>query len=198
MARLSADQAAKAILAGVKRGRRRIVVGADARMMDYLQRLLPTGYAGIIVKRMRGGSGLPREPPGADAIAGPRHGYVFTPCDPPARRRRTCGTPKTRGNPHLRCSGPAFVVVLRTPRTFSWVIESCARDGGRVRARVERSGTIGDRGWSRRRTSTSSLDARGQPQRLDRADDALPVEVPFLLPWRGHRRLQRRPHALRR
>lgn len=45
VARTGADAAARQILEGVRRGRRRIVVGRDARAISLLQRLMPEGYA---------------------------------------------------------------------------------------------------------------------------------------------------------
>ncbi|AXT84237.1 short-chain dehydrogenase [Aeromicrobium sp. A1-2] len=40
----SADRAAKTILTGVRHNSRRVLIGADARLLDLEQRLLPTGY----------------------------------------------------------------------------------------------------------------------------------------------------------
>lgn len=40
----SADRAAQVILNGVQRDARRVLIGADARLIDLEQRLLPTGY----------------------------------------------------------------------------------------------------------------------------------------------------------
>lgn len=48
MARTPADAAARAIIDGVLRGRRRILVGADARLISTLQRLLPSGYQRLV------------------------------------------------------------------------------------------------------------------------------------------------------
>ncbi len=41
----SAEKAAKIILAGAARGRRRVVVGRDARIVSFVQRLFPQSYA---------------------------------------------------------------------------------------------------------------------------------------------------------
>ena len=38
------EQAAKAILQGVKKNQRRVLIGADAVLLDTAQRLMPTGY----------------------------------------------------------------------------------------------------------------------------------------------------------
>jgi len=45
----SADRAAKTIIEGVQRNQRRILVGPDARVYDWLVRLLPTAYQRIAV-----------------------------------------------------------------------------------------------------------------------------------------------------
>lgn len=49
----SADSAARAILAGVRRGRSRVLIGPEAVALDLLTRLLPGGYAGLIHRPMR-------------------------------------------------------------------------------------------------------------------------------------------------
>ncbi len=48
LAGLSADQAAARILDGVRRDRKRIIVGNDARAMDWIARLLPTRYPDVL------------------------------------------------------------------------------------------------------------------------------------------------------
>jgi NAD(P)-dependent dehydrogenase (short-subunit alcohol dehydrogenase family) len=48
MARTTADDAARAIVEGVRRGRRRIVVGIDTRVISALQRLLPNNYQRLV------------------------------------------------------------------------------------------------------------------------------------------------------
>jgi NAD(P)-dependent dehydrogenase (short-subunit alcohol dehydrogenase family) len=53
LARTSADAAARAILRGVKRNARRVLIGPDARLIDWLQRLLPATYQRIIVRQAR-------------------------------------------------------------------------------------------------------------------------------------------------
>jgi NAD(P)-dependent dehydrogenase (short-subunit alcohol dehydrogenase family) len=45
LARTSPDEAAEVIWRGVEAGQDRILVGADARLLDRVQRLLPTAYA---------------------------------------------------------------------------------------------------------------------------------------------------------
>lgn len=47
---VSAERAAAIILEGVRRNRRRILVGPDARAYDLLQRLLPGTYQGLIAR----------------------------------------------------------------------------------------------------------------------------------------------------
>jgi NAD(P)-dependent dehydrogenase (short-subunit alcohol dehydrogenase family) len=45
-----ADKAARAILDGVRRNQRRILVGPDARMFDWVVRLLPSAYQRITIR----------------------------------------------------------------------------------------------------------------------------------------------------
>lgn len=47
MARTTPAQAADVILSGVKQQKRRILIGADARLMDRIQRWFPVRYSGI-------------------------------------------------------------------------------------------------------------------------------------------------------
>jgi short-subunit dehydrogenase len=49
----SADDAAKTIIEGVRRNQRRILVGPDARVYDWMVRLLPTGYQRVAVRYAR-------------------------------------------------------------------------------------------------------------------------------------------------
>jgi NAD(P)-dependent dehydrogenase (short-subunit alcohol dehydrogenase family) len=51
--RTSADAAAAQILAGVRRNARRVLVGADARLLDVLQRILGATYQRLIVRASR-------------------------------------------------------------------------------------------------------------------------------------------------
>ncbi|TRX76560.1 SDR family NAD(P)-dependent oxidoreductase [Pseudomonas mangiferae] len=51
-----AARAARLILEGVRKNRRRVLVGADARLLDLIGRLLPAGYQALVVwyaRRMR-------------------------------------------------------------------------------------------------------------------------------------------------
>ncbi|MFZ6048649.1 SDR family NAD(P)-dependent oxidoreductase [Pseudomonas sp. CR3202] len=50
LARTSADQAAQTIIKGILAGQPRIMVGADARFLDHLQRLLPANYPRLLGK----------------------------------------------------------------------------------------------------------------------------------------------------
>lgn len=50
--RTPADKAAAVILDGIVRRRQRVLIGSDARVMDWLQRLLPTGHATLIAARI--------------------------------------------------------------------------------------------------------------------------------------------------
>jgi short-subunit dehydrogenase len=53
LARTSPAQAAKTIVDGVDKGRDRVLIGADAKAMDLLQRVAPTHYFGAI-RRLQG------------------------------------------------------------------------------------------------------------------------------------------------
>jgi short-subunit dehydrogenase len=44
LARTSADQAADTIIKGIQKGRKRVLIGPDARLIDWMQRLLPDAY----------------------------------------------------------------------------------------------------------------------------------------------------------
>lgn len=48
LARTTPEEAAARILRGVERGEKRIVVGGDARLFDWLQRLMPVGYWSVL------------------------------------------------------------------------------------------------------------------------------------------------------
>jgi butyryl-CoA dehydrogenase len=48
MARTTPERAARVILEGVLRNRRRVLIGADARIIDWMQRLFPTGYQRVL------------------------------------------------------------------------------------------------------------------------------------------------------
>jgi short-subunit dehydrogenase len=51
--RTTAEQAARQILAGVRRNARRVLIGVDARSADAMQRLLPGGYQWLVGGAMR-------------------------------------------------------------------------------------------------------------------------------------------------
>ena len=53
VARTTAEAAARAILRGVKRNARRVLIGADARVISALQRLLPASYQKLVVRQAR-------------------------------------------------------------------------------------------------------------------------------------------------
>jgi len=53
MFRTSAEDAAKALLAAVRRNDRRVLIGADARALDVMQRVLPTGYQALVTRLSR-------------------------------------------------------------------------------------------------------------------------------------------------
>jgi NAD(P)-dependent dehydrogenase (short-subunit alcohol dehydrogenase family) len=53
VARTTPEQAARAILAGVRRNARRVLIGADAFVIDRLQRSLPTAYQRVVVAGAR-------------------------------------------------------------------------------------------------------------------------------------------------
>lgn len=49
MARTSPDEAARVILDGVRKNSPRVLIGMDARLIDSMQRLLPTGYQDLLI-----------------------------------------------------------------------------------------------------------------------------------------------------
>ncbi|MEQ3551122.1 SDR family NAD(P)-dependent oxidoreductase [Pseudonocardia nematodicida] len=51
--RTSPDRAARTILDGVRHDRRRVLIGPDARVLDALVRVLPTGYQRIVTRAVR-------------------------------------------------------------------------------------------------------------------------------------------------
>jgi NAD(P)-dependent dehydrogenase (short-subunit alcohol dehydrogenase family) len=51
--RLTADEAAEIILRGVRRNSRRVVVGGDAKLFDWIQRLWPGLYQGLVASLAR-------------------------------------------------------------------------------------------------------------------------------------------------
>jgi len=58
-ARTTPEQAARVIVAGVRRNRRRILIGADAYVIDAVQRLAPTGYQRLVTAAVRRAGGGP-------------------------------------------------------------------------------------------------------------------------------------------
>jgi short-subunit dehydrogenase len=52
-ARTSSPQAARAIVRGIRKNKRRILVGADARLLDLIQRLLPSMYQNLFPLALR-------------------------------------------------------------------------------------------------------------------------------------------------
>jgi len=52
--RTTAEQAATTILNGVKRNKRRVLIGNDAKAIDLMQRLLPTFYQRVVVTGQKG------------------------------------------------------------------------------------------------------------------------------------------------
>lgn len=48
LARTTPEEAARVIIDGIKRKQPRVLIGADARLLDRLQRLLPVGYTRIL------------------------------------------------------------------------------------------------------------------------------------------------------
>lgn len=53
IARTSPEQAGRTIVSGVRRGQERIIVGADAAVMDVLARLLPSGHRALLARALR-------------------------------------------------------------------------------------------------------------------------------------------------
>jgi len=53
VARTTPEEAARAIIDGIRRNRRRVLIGADAHVIDAVQRLLPAAYQGLLVGLLR-------------------------------------------------------------------------------------------------------------------------------------------------
>jgi short-subunit dehydrogenase len=53
LARTSPEQAAKVIVDGIKAKRPRILIGGDARLLDWIQRVLPASYPKVLAKLLR-------------------------------------------------------------------------------------------------------------------------------------------------
>jgi NAD(P)-dependent dehydrogenase (short-subunit alcohol dehydrogenase family) len=58
LARTSPDQAAQTIVKGIKRNNPRILIGMDARILDWLIRLLPASYGKLMFRGAGGTGGL--------------------------------------------------------------------------------------------------------------------------------------------
>jgi short-subunit dehydrogenase len=67
----SPEQAAARIVTGIQRREKRILIGRDARVLDMVQRLLPTGYWPLIRKQTRR---TPRLLPQSTPVSEQRHG----------------------------------------------------------------------------------------------------------------------------
>jgi short-subunit dehydrogenase len=52
IARTTPKQAAQRILRGIERNERRILIGSDAKLMDFIQRLLPSAYWTLLARAM--------------------------------------------------------------------------------------------------------------------------------------------------
>ena len=50
VARTTPEEAARVIIEGIRRQRPRILIGADARLLDRIQRLLPAGYPRVLAR----------------------------------------------------------------------------------------------------------------------------------------------------
>jgi NAD(P)-dependent dehydrogenase (short-subunit alcohol dehydrogenase family) len=58
-ARHTPDKAARVILAGVRKNRRRVLIGPEAYALDWMQRLLPSAYQRLMVWAARRGQQVP-------------------------------------------------------------------------------------------------------------------------------------------
>ena len=58
------EKAASIILRGIERNKTRILIGPDARLLDWLVRLLPVRYAGLLLPRLRRAFGAAAGKPG--------------------------------------------------------------------------------------------------------------------------------------
>jgi hypothetical protein len=52
MLRLAPGKAAQAIVVGIERRRARVLIGSDARVASWLERLMPVGYWRLIRRRL--------------------------------------------------------------------------------------------------------------------------------------------------
>lgn len=59
--RLPPGEAARIIIEGIERRRERILIGRDAKLVDLLQRLLPTGHASLVHRLLGKLSGINRQ-----------------------------------------------------------------------------------------------------------------------------------------
>ena len=55
--RTSPEDAAERILRGVLRKQRRVLIGADAHLIELIQRILPSGYQRLLVWLLRRAAG---------------------------------------------------------------------------------------------------------------------------------------------
>ncbi|MEQ9143181.1 MAG: SDR family NAD(P)-dependent oxidoreductase [Parvibaculaceae bacterium] len=60
LARTTPEKAAQTIVKGIRKNKPRILIGFDARLVDWTQRLLPTRY-GFMFNRQAEGAGFPRD-----------------------------------------------------------------------------------------------------------------------------------------
>lgn len=77
--RVTADDAAETILRGVEKNSRRILIGTDARILDLLQRILPSGYQGLLALASRRTLSRQNRPIPRPAPEAPRRRPVVNP-----------------------------------------------------------------------------------------------------------------------
>jgi short-subunit dehydrogenase len=53
IARNTPEEAARQIVRGIRRNARRVLIGRDARLLDWVQRFLPAGYQRLLVAFVR-------------------------------------------------------------------------------------------------------------------------------------------------
>ena len=73
IARTTSDSAAAQIVAGIRSGRSRVLVGTDAKLLDLLARSLPQRYTGLLLRQLQKAQGITPPQSGRAALDGAEH-----------------------------------------------------------------------------------------------------------------------------
>ena len=73
IARTTSDSAAAQIVAGIRSGRSRVLVGTDAKLLDLLARSLPQRYTGLLLRQLQKAQGITSPQSGRAALDGAAH-----------------------------------------------------------------------------------------------------------------------------